>query len=196
MFAKETSNVIKTEVKRTKEQVIPSLLTKISIHDMEVSPKPTLKFCMMDGKICNGVAGCESTQTCYLCIAKPNIIIKDREDSIKLGSKVDLESSIVETDAETLYLTIKDLERQVAYTEGKLAKTDKANKIVTDVCKENARLFKKIEEMSKAPVLSFSEMVQREKSPRHTRNIEPQKKSALVIRPETSSTHDETKKIG
>ncbi|GBO24771.1 hypothetical protein AVEN_17149-1 [Araneus ventricosus] len=37
---------------------------------MEVSVKPALIFCIIDGKICNAVAGCESTQTCYLCGAK------------------------------------------------------------------------------------------------------------------------------
>ncbi|GBL75702.1 hypothetical protein AVEN_155009-1 [Araneus ventricosus] len=78
LFAEETLNVIKTaEVKRIKEQV--SLLpTKISINDMEVSVKPTLIFCMIDGKICNAVAGCESTQTCYLCGAKPSEMNKER----------------------------------------------------------------------------------------------------------------------
>ncbi|GBL73785.1 hypothetical protein AVEN_230760-1 [Araneus ventricosus] len=70
MFSKETLNVIKTEDKRIKEQVISLLPTKISINDMEVSVKPTLIFCMIDGKICNAVAGCESTQTCYLCGVK------------------------------------------------------------------------------------------------------------------------------
>ncbi|GBL88559.1 hypothetical protein AVEN_14784-1 [Araneus ventricosus] len=52
MFTKETLDVIKTEVKRIKEQVISLLPTKISIHDREVSVKPTLIFCMIAGKIC------------------------------------------------------------------------------------------------------------------------------------------------
>ncbi|GBM11348.1 hypothetical protein AVEN_13577-1 [Araneus ventricosus] len=72
MFAKETLNVIKTEVERIKEQVISLLPTKISINDMEVSVKPTLIFCMIDGKICNAAAGRESTQTYYFCGAKPS----------------------------------------------------------------------------------------------------------------------------
>ncbi|GBL72728.1 hypothetical protein AVEN_127961-1 [Araneus ventricosus] len=78
MFVKETSNVIKTEVKRIKEQVISSLPTKISINDMEVSVKQTLIFCMIDGKMCNAVAGCESTQTCYLFGAKPSEMNDER----------------------------------------------------------------------------------------------------------------------
>ncbi|GBN36511.1 hypothetical protein AVEN_10573-1 [Araneus ventricosus] len=55
MFSKETLYVIKTEVKRIKEQLISLLPTKISINDMEVSVKPTLIICMIDGKICNAV---------------------------------------------------------------------------------------------------------------------------------------------
>ncbi|GBM51893.1 Retrovirus-related Pol polyprotein from transposon 412 [Araneus ventricosus] len=78
MFAKETLNVIKIEDKSIKEQVISMLPTKISINDIEVSLKPTLKFCMMDGKICNGVAGCELTQTCYLCGAKTSEMNDER----------------------------------------------------------------------------------------------------------------------
>ncbi|GBM32410.1 hypothetical protein AVEN_239800-1 [Araneus ventricosus] len=48
--------------------------------------------------------------------------------------------------------------------------------------------------MSKAHVPSFSEMVQRERSANRTRIIKPQKTSALVIRPKTAGTHDETKR--
>ncbi|GBM99502.1 hypothetical protein AVEN_119781-1 [Araneus ventricosus] len=70
MFAKESLNVIKREVKRIKEQVISLLPTEISINVSEVSIKPTLIFCMIDGKICNSVAGCESTQTCYLLLCQ------------------------------------------------------------------------------------------------------------------------------
>ncbi|GBL76821.1 hypothetical protein AVEN_53481-1 [Araneus ventricosus] len=78
MFAKETLNIIKTEVKRTREQVKSLLPTKISLNDMEVSVKPTLIFCMIDGKICNAVAGCESTQSYYLCGAKPSEMNDER----------------------------------------------------------------------------------------------------------------------
>ncbi|GBM85259.1 hypothetical protein AVEN_242462-1 [Araneus ventricosus] len=78
MFAKETLNGIKTEVRRIKDQVISLLPAKITINDMEVSVKPTLIFCMIDGKICNAVAGCESTQTCYLCGTKPREMNDER----------------------------------------------------------------------------------------------------------------------
>ncbi|GBM77806.1 hypothetical protein AVEN_142165-1 [Araneus ventricosus] len=70
MFAKETLNVIKTEFKRIKEQVISLLPTKICINDMGVSVKPTMIFCVIDGKICNPGTKCESTQTIFLCGAK------------------------------------------------------------------------------------------------------------------------------
>ncbi|GBL68283.1 hypothetical protein AVEN_101541-1 [Araneus ventricosus] len=77
MFSKETLNDIKTEIKTIKEQI--SLLpTKICINDMEVSVKPTLIFSMIDGKICNAVDGCESTQTCYLCGSKPSEMNDER----------------------------------------------------------------------------------------------------------------------
>lgn len=39
---------------------------------MEVPVKSTLIFCMIDGKICNSVSSCVSTQSCYLCGAKPS----------------------------------------------------------------------------------------------------------------------------
>ncbi|GBO08969.1 hypothetical protein AVEN_208279-1 [Araneus ventricosus] len=78
MFAKETLSAIKTEAKRIKEQVISLLPTKICINDMEVSVKPTLIFSMIDGKICNAVDGCESTQTSYLCGAKPSEMNDER----------------------------------------------------------------------------------------------------------------------
>ncbi|GBN31393.1 hypothetical protein AVEN_105314-1 [Araneus ventricosus] len=45
---------------------------------MEVSVKPTLIFYIIDFKICNAVAGCESTQTCYLCGAKPSEMNDER----------------------------------------------------------------------------------------------------------------------
>ncbi|GBN18731.1 hypothetical protein AVEN_77588-1 [Araneus ventricosus] len=78
IFAEETLNVIKTEVKMIKEQVISMLPTKISINDMEVSVKPMLIFCMIDGKVCSTVAGCETTRTCYLCGAKPREVNDER----------------------------------------------------------------------------------------------------------------------
>ncbi|GBO34618.1 hypothetical protein AVEN_230585-1 [Araneus ventricosus] len=78
MLVEKTLNVIKTEVKRIKEQEKSLLSTKIGINNMEVSVKPTLIFCMIDDKMCNAVAGCESTQTGYLYGAKPSEINGER----------------------------------------------------------------------------------------------------------------------
>ncbi|KAJ8720846.1 hypothetical protein PYW08_006311 [Mythimna loreyi] len=70
MIAKETVNVITTEVNKIKEQVTSLSPTKMIVNDIKVLVKPTLIFCMIDGKICNDVASYASTQTCYLCDAK------------------------------------------------------------------------------------------------------------------------------
>ncbi|GBM13088.1 hypothetical protein AVEN_101930-1 [Araneus ventricosus] len=48
--------------------------------------------------------------------------------------------------------------------------------------------------MSKAPVPSFLEIVQRERSACRIRIIRPQNTSALVMRPKTASSHDKTKR--
>lgn len=71
LFAKESSALIVTEVNKVKEQAETLLPTKILINNMEILVKSTLIFCMIDGKICNAVASCASTQTCYICGAKP-----------------------------------------------------------------------------------------------------------------------------
>lgn len=40
--------------------------------------KATLILCMIDGKVCHSLAECASTQTCYLCGAKPSEINKEK----------------------------------------------------------------------------------------------------------------------
>ncbi|GBM58910.1 hypothetical protein AVEN_163404-1, partial [Araneus ventricosus] len=89
---------------------------------------------------------------------------------------------------------VKDLEKQIAFTEDKLAEADKVNAIISEVCKENFKLFNKIEEISKVSAPSFADIVQRKRSASRTRIIDPQKTCALVIRPKGKSTHDETRK--
>ncbi|GBM13285.1 hypothetical protein AVEN_226273-1 [Araneus ventricosus] len=89
---------------------------------------------------------------------------------------------------------VKDLEKQVAFTEGKLAEANKVNAIISEICKENVKLFNKIEEISKVSVPSFADIVQRERGASRARIIDPQKTCALVIRPKSKSTHDETRK--
>lgn len=71
VFAKETVNLITTEVDKIKSEIETLSPTKIFVNELEVLIKPTLIFCMIDGKICNAIASCASTQTCYLCGAKP-----------------------------------------------------------------------------------------------------------------------------
>lgn len=71
MFAKETTNLINTEIEQIKTQVTTLLPTKILFDDHEITVTPRMVLCMIDGKICNAVASCASTQTCYLCGAKP-----------------------------------------------------------------------------------------------------------------------------
>ncbi|GBM19576.1 hypothetical protein AVEN_109597-1 [Araneus ventricosus] len=105
-----------------------------------------------------------------------------REDTIKLGSKiVDLKSTIAESNITTFNSKVKDLEKQIAFTEGKLAEAEKVNAIISEVCKENFKLFNKIEEISKVSAPSFADIVQRKRSASRTRIIDPQKTCALVI---------------
>ncbi|GBO43706.1 hypothetical protein AVEN_12140-1, partial [Araneus ventricosus] len=89
---------------------------------------------------------------------------------------------------------VKNLEKQIAFTEGKLTEADKVKVIISEVCKENVKLFNKIEEISKVSAPSFADIVQRERSASRTRIIDPQKTCALVSRPKGKSTHDETRK--
>lgn len=71
LFAKETVELINTEVKKIKNQVSLLSPTKIVVNGVETLVKAKMIFCMVDGKVCNAVASCASTQTCYLCGAKP-----------------------------------------------------------------------------------------------------------------------------
>ncbi|GBN05154.1 hypothetical protein AVEN_182360-1 [Araneus ventricosus] len=72
IFAKESTDLITAEVEKIKHQIKELEPTKIFFDDLEISATPPLMFCMVDGKFCNAVSSCSSTQTCYLCRAKPN----------------------------------------------------------------------------------------------------------------------------
>ncbi|GBL96006.1 hypothetical protein AVEN_199968-1 [Araneus ventricosus] len=101
-------------------------------------------------------------------ISIADLLTKYREDTIKLGSKiVDLKSTIAESDITTLNSKVKDLEKQIAFTEGKLAEADKVNAIISE----------------------------RERSASRTRIIDPQKTCALVIRPKEADTDDDIDKL-
>ncbi|GBM89576.1 hypothetical protein AVEN_258646-1 [Araneus ventricosus] len=78
IFAKESTDLITTEVEEIKHQIKELEPTKIFFGDLEISVTPTLIFCIVDRKVCNAVSSCASTQTCYLCGAKPNEMNKLR----------------------------------------------------------------------------------------------------------------------
>ncbi|GBM39408.1 hypothetical protein AVEN_97025-1 [Araneus ventricosus] len=129
-------------------------------------------------------------------ISIADLLTKYREDTIKLGSKiVDLKSTIAESDITTLNSKVEDFEKQIAFTEGKLAEADKVNAIISEVRKENVKLFNKIEEISKVSAPSFADIVQRERSTSRTRIIDPLKTCALVIRPKEADTDNDIDKL-
>ncbi|KAK9674988.1 hypothetical protein QE152_g40730 [Popillia japonica] len=63
---------ITSEVKRIEEQIAALSPTQIKINNMDITIKPLMILCMVDGKVCNALSSCTSTQTCYLCGAKPS----------------------------------------------------------------------------------------------------------------------------
>ncbi|GBM16426.1 hypothetical protein AVEN_94924-1 [Araneus ventricosus] len=87
IFAKESTDLITTEVEKIKHQIKELEPKKIFFHDLEISLTPTLIFCMVNGKVCNAVSSCPSTQTCYLCGTKPNELNNLRVISKKEMSK-------------------------------------------------------------------------------------------------------------
>ncbi|GBN79834.1 hypothetical protein AVEN_218410-1 [Araneus ventricosus] len=78
IFAKESTDLITTEVEEIKHQIKELEPTKIFFDDLEISVTLTLIFCIVVGKVCNAVSSCSSTRTCYLCGAKPNEMTKLR----------------------------------------------------------------------------------------------------------------------
>lgn len=72
IFAKETADLIKKEVGAMNEAIGALKCSTVVIKDQELSVKSNFIFCMIDGKICNVISSCVSTQSCYLCGAKPS----------------------------------------------------------------------------------------------------------------------------
>ena len=72
VFAKETVDVVKSEVQKVEEQISNLTPIVITVDNREFICKPTMTLCMIDGKICNAVSDCSSTQRCYLCGAQPS----------------------------------------------------------------------------------------------------------------------------
>lgn len=72
VFAKETVSVITSEVNKVKEQISELTPTTILVDGKQFQVTANMIFCMIDGKVCNAVSSCASSQTCYLCGAKPS----------------------------------------------------------------------------------------------------------------------------
>ena len=73
VFAKETTDLIKLEVDLIAEQI--NALAPIEIHEEEfhVTIKPVFLLTMVDGKVCTALSPVtSSSQTCYICGAKPS----------------------------------------------------------------------------------------------------------------------------
>ncbi|KAG5900189.1 hypothetical protein JTB14_035333 [Gonioctena quinquepunctata] len=63
IFYQESADLIVTEVDKLEEQVVP---TQMILHDTEVMVKPTLIFCLIDGKNCYAVAdACEKSAVLF-----------------------------------------------------------------------------------------------------------------------------------
>lgn len=84
IFTKESEEVIKRETSLIQEQI--SKLSPIIINEdvVDVVINYKLLFTMVDGKICNSMTNTRSTQTCYICKAKPT----EMNDLDKISTKV------------------------------------------------------------------------------------------------------------
>jgi hypothetical protein len=70
MFAKETAESTRKEVKDIETQIESLNATEVNYCDTRIKIKHTLIFSMVDGKICNSITG-TSSQTCYICGCTP-----------------------------------------------------------------------------------------------------------------------------
>lgn len=70
IFTKETVEMWNCEIEKVKEQISSFFPTNAFVDNLEISITCKLILCMIDGKVCNSLS-CSSTQTCYLCGAKP-----------------------------------------------------------------------------------------------------------------------------
>lgn len=71
IFAKETVEMTNCEIRKVEEQISSLFPTKAFVDNLEITITCKLILCMIDGKVCNALSSCASTQTCYLCGAKP-----------------------------------------------------------------------------------------------------------------------------
>lgn len=72
-FAKETPELIMSEVELVKKQIETLLPVKLKIDGLHVIIKPEFLLTMIDGKVCTALSPMtSSSQTCYICGAKPS----------------------------------------------------------------------------------------------------------------------------
>lgn len=71
IFAKETTELTKTETNRILEEVDNLTETVCDLGDFQISVKHVLLLTMTDGKVCNALTETLSSQKCYICGATP-----------------------------------------------------------------------------------------------------------------------------
>lgn len=70
-FLKETTDISKNEQQYITDQIDDLLPTNVELYNREIMIKHKLILTMIDGKICNAITDTKSSQTCYICGAKP-----------------------------------------------------------------------------------------------------------------------------
>lgn len=70
-YAKETDLYIKNQVAYIQNQIQDLLPSNIIIHGINYKVNHKLVLTMVDGKVCNSLADNKSSQSCYICKAKP-----------------------------------------------------------------------------------------------------------------------------
>lgn len=77
IFAKETSEFTIKENKKVLEEIRQLLPPLCNINGSQISVKHELLLTMTDGKVCNALTETRSSQTCYICGAKPTMMNDD-----------------------------------------------------------------------------------------------------------------------
>lgn len=84
IFTKETTETITKEVKNIDDQILLLTPTIIETNKLNLSIKSILILSMIDGKVCNALSGNSSTQSCYICKAKPSEMNNEKALSQKI----------------------------------------------------------------------------------------------------------------
>lgn len=75
LFAKESDELIRSEVDYIEDQIKNLIPTKVSFGENTIWVKHNLLLTMVDGKVCNSLTE-TSSQTCYICGATPKTMNK------------------------------------------------------------------------------------------------------------------------